>query len=262
MKLLNLIPDEEKKRLKIKKFKIGIYIGLFIFLITFLYMEYSTSVVQKEIEAANTNILEVNSLDSNIKSSSKEVENLSNTLGNLKEESIPLNFFLLFLGDNIPEDIKVHSLLSEPLILSRKEQGLTSDGELIDRNESEKSSVIVVDNSSVEEEDKKINTNVDNSQNITNTEDKNNPNNETIQKNSVEIEVDGDNFEVELDNKNLIIRGSALSVKSIGDFIYALEGTDYIETVDTKYIRNYYNGIDNYKLFELKVIVKVEGTEK
>lgn len=287
MKLLNLIPDEEKRRLRIKKIKFYTYIGLLLPIIVFGYMKYTIGEVENGIDEANYNITQVNSLNSSIKSENQEIENVSNTLNNLKQESIPLNFFLLFLGLNIPEDIKIHSILSETLILDRIEKGLTSEGiDSSKENSSETSKVLVVDNSNQENviEDN-TNSNSQNNANskdtaASNNKDTNTSNNKdttasnttdkstetsnntvTEKETNIELDLSESNFEVELDNKNIIIRGSALSVKSIGDFIYSLEEADYIDLVETKYIKNYYNGIDNYKLFELKAIVKVGGLD-
>lgn len=282
MKLLNLIPEEEKRRLRIKKIKFYTYIGLLLPIIVFGYMKYTIGEVENGIDEANYNITQVNSLNSSIKSENQEIENVSNTLNNLKQESIPLNFFLLFLGLNIPEDIKIHSILSETLILDRVEKGLTSEGiDSSKENSSETSKVLVVDNSNQENviedntnsnsqnnannkdttasNNKDTNTNTSNNTTDKSTETSNNT--VTEKETNIELDLSESNFEVELDNKNIIIRGSALSVKSIGDFIYSLEEADYIDLVETKYIKNYYNGIDNYKLFELKAIVKVGGLD-
>lgn len=223
MKQMNLIPNEVKQKRKINEYKkIGAYVSLLP--IAVMAQSYlSLSFMKGDIQELNDNITAAKNLQQQIQEEEKLIEKNRSIIINLTSGGLPLNQFLLFTGVNLPEDIRLYSITSETAYdqaakEKEKEENAAAEGTV---------------------------------QEISTTEPATDENGQPIEEGTEEKT---EELIIEEKKNNIIIKGAALNVDSIGTFMSNLENkNEYIANVDISDVQNFYNGAFNYKLFEIVV---------
>lgn len=218
MKQMNLIPQEIKQKRKNTTYK---KIGAIASLIPVGIMAQgyiSMNLMKSNIQDLNGDIAQANSLKQQIEAEEKLIEKNRSILINLTSGGLPLNQFLLFTGITLPEDVRLYSISSESVFEEEKEAETKSDEAVAE---------VVEELMPAEGEE------------------------------STETQAPVEEVVVEEKKDNIIIKGAALNVDSIGTFMNNLENkNDYILNVDISDVQNFYNGAFNYKLFEIIVELK------
>lgn len=222
---LNLIPLEVKqKRKKIAYTKTGLLLSLIPGIIVGqTYISMFT--LENKISETQENIRIAGTLESQIQEQEDIIMKNKSIMQELTSGGLPLNQFLLFTGLAIPEDIRLYSITSANIIKDRKND--LDEGENI-----EEAVPVETENSkgTVENEES------------------------TNEKVKVEEPIKEVDINVDPLNTDIIIKGAALNVNSIGIFMGDLENrNDYIKNVDIVEVQNYRDDVFNYKMFELIV---------
>lgn len=270
LKLLNLIPKENIKKNRNQLIR-KILISLTIVPVAFYgYMQYSLYSLSGEIEELEQNVSEAVRLEASIKGNEEKTARINNIVTGVDRQTLPLNHFMLFMGESTPSTVKIHSVVSEELVNERLAEGLTSEG--YDLSVATSGRVNYVEEESNVEEgvdgDNVPKTGTDNgnvavgdakkSENGTSPKNSNNQSkNGSVPSDKVEQK---DNIVISVNTpKVLLIRGYTTSVNDLGYFTSKLKGEKYVEDVEINTIKNYYNGVDNYRIFEIRLKVGVGG---
>lgn len=227
---LNLIPlDIKQKRKRIEYTKTGLLISLIPgVLLGQVYLSIFT--LDNKISETQENIRVAGTLESQIKEQEGIIAKNKSIVQELTSGGLPLNQFLLFTGLALPEDIRLYSITSASILEAEKEIGkedlteVVSDAKPVDAKEEQTTDGEVKEGEEVEEGVEVVVAEKPPEQVITPT------------------------------NNNIIIKGAALNVNSIGVFMGDLERkNEYIRNVDIVEVQNYRDEVFNYKMFELIV---------
>ena len=290
MKRLNLIPKERRLRGFLMKFRLVAGIVVMVPVVVYGYGYMALEDLKSELVTVDAEVSKGIQVESSIKSIEDRIKGLDSVVAQLSEKSVPLNHFLKFMGDELPDTMKIHSIVSESIVVERLRDGETSEGLPVDRSSSELIEYISEGgyngetNSAVDAEGEVgANSNEENVSGGGNaagassagvvgdngqsgdgvggesvpenrdTEDVNtNPLVEGVQSSNIG---EGDKTENLNRSKDLIIRGYSTSVSDLGHFMSRLKDEAYVLGVEVSEVVDYYNGLSNYKFFELHVII-------
>lgn len=265
MKLLNLIPKENIRKNRnqiIRKVLISLTIVPVLF---YGYLQYSLHTTSEEIKELELNVSESARLESSIKASEEKTVRINNIVSGVDRQTLPLNHFMLFLGESTPSTVKIHSIVSEELVNDRIAEGLNSEGyDLAEsssgrinyvKEETEAIEDVVAGTPPVASKDTSKGSAGPAQKPTSSTATANKPTGESVPTEKLE---QNSNIEVSVNSpKFLLIRGYTTSINDLGYFTSILKGEKYVDDVEISTIKNYYNGVDNYRIFEIRVRVGV-----
>lgn len=295
LKKLNLIPKERRLSGLFIKFRLVAGIVLLLPVIVYGYGYVKLDQVKTDLVEVDAEVSEGIQIETSIKSLEDRIKALDGLVAQLSEKSVPLNHFLKFMGDEMPETMKIHSIVSESIVESRLSSGKTSEGlstdsassELIEFDPGEESNDVseLSDGSLSEPENNEAggvsNGNPNSSgQSAGIVYDSSKPEsggtsemdvpNSNVPESGDAVDIvsdpneksehnrnigEGDGTENLNRSKDLIIRGYSTSVSDLGHFISRLNNEVYVSDVKVSEVVDYYNGLSNYKFFELHVII-------
>lgn len=237
--MINLIPQNIKDERRNQKAKQTMYLLSLIPLSMYGYLHLQMNDINKDINALNEEISNAKYLESQIKYEETTLFKDMRILSGLSKNSFPLHRFLLFMGVEIPEDMRLYTVVSDNILKTSESEEKTDDTQNKPLEEGEEGELEEEELILSEEDQKSLEEFSDQLSTETNDEDK-----------QQKLE------DIFIEHKVMYIRGATLSVNSIGKFMQDLEKNEFIEKVDIQDIENYYNGAQSYKFFELTVKTK------
>lgn len=218
---INLLPPAIKSERFNATVKKSLYVLALIPLGLYGFTQYSMTQIQNEINTLQGEISAATVLERSIEQAETTLFNETRIHSRLATDGFPLHRFLLSTGVVIPEDMRLFEIISDNFL----EENQVTEEELLEKEKLRQEQLNGIQEGQLDENGNPI----------------------EVPTEEVEEEIKGYFAE----QKTLYIRGTAISVNSIGEFMSSLEENGYIEKVDIKDIQNYYNGAHSYKFFEL-----------
>jgi len=238
MKFIDLTPQNLKeKRQKRNLIRTSSY-TLIIPVVLAGCLQLRTIQLTNEMEELSAQTSNVQSIQQQIESLETETQKNQAVYEELGKLGIPFNQFLLFLGTKTPDDIRLYSITSNSFVEILE----VEENQLNEKNQQDDtiSSTVTEENST--------STNLSEAD----LDESNEATEETTKKQKEQSNEDSK----ENSSDTILIRGACIEFVSIGEFSRALQDTGYFKKVELATVKNYYNGMENYKIFELQAEVK------
>lgn len=235
MKLISLIPFAIRSERRNKKIQKTLLYSSLIPVTLYGFNQYQISEITKQTLIIQGEIADSKNLENEILFLESDIFNNTRVISGLSNEQFPLHRFLLFMSITLPEDMRLYSVTSENVENDKEAKEDAIEPKIIPAQSTDVGGSTSTENfdgeiiSPEQLEEEKRAKQEDEQKKIT----------ETI-----------------TSQKTIYIRGATLSINSLGVFMKELENNDYISKVDIQDIRNYYNGAQSYKFYELTVTLK------
>lgn len=235
-KKMTLLPLEMRRKRELYKIKKYGSIIIAIPLLITVFNGGAYFLKSKELVALEEKAAKVQEITSQIDQQKIKSEEKENTIRNLELSGIPLNKFMLFMGTELPEDIRVYEITRN--VESSGDEEVTPENENTTGEEVQSADANDQQNKEKEKDEKSASDSVGEAvkgvaENVTE---------------AVSGVQSGD---------DIVVKGAGLKVDSVAKFVEAIKmNNEYVSDVEISDIQNYNNGEFNYKMFEMKIKIR------
>lgn len=218
-KTISLMPKDAKKRVEVKNIKK--YGALFITIpvLVTIYNLGTNVIKNEELNRLKENQQTASGIKTQISTVQSDSQHSEELIRSLELSGVPLNKFMLYLGTELPNDIRIYEVTKDISASSGTQQTTVENGE--------------VPSESIPEAEAMIPT-------------------EDVNKTENEGELKTEN--IGSSGGTIIVKGAGLKVDSVAKFVESLKtNTTYIKSVEISDIQNYKNEEFNYKMFEMEI---------
>lgn len=237
-KKLSLLPLEMRRKRELYKIKKYGAIIIAIPIIVTAFNGVSYGIKSKQLVALEEKAAQVQTATQNIDEQKKLSQEKETIIRNLELSGIPLNKFMLFMGTELPEDIRVYEITRNVESSGDEEATSETNGE---NGEGVQSADASAEQPTPEQ----------------------NEENQTSEPNAAEKVIDGavQGVKEAIDGTqigdDIIVKGAGLKVDSVAKFVESIKmNNEYVSDVEISDIQNYNNGEFNYKMFEMKIKIR------
>lgn len=241
MNKINLLPKDELQRRGFRKYYKYIIMVIVLLIVVGIYFKYDLNKLEDEKISIENSIQEANKLDRLIEVKKEDVLNVSESIFILKYDNLPLNNLVYFISKELPEDVQLIQVASGTYLdkESKIKNGIVEEvkEELKDKKTSDDK-----DKKSSDDKDKKS------------SDDKDKEKSDGKEEDSIKNEL----TDVYKNADYIVFRGVSLTFDDVSEFTLSLEDLEYFGNVTLYDVKSYYNGYNNFNVFEIRAELSYE----